>query len=512
MTLYSTFNFWVTRSPDRLAVKTPARSATWRELENASAAIAAGLAELGVGHGDAVGLMLHNGLDFIESLLAVQRLGGRATLLNYHFTPRELVHPISDAAIGVVITEPEHVAQLDLAREQFPRLHVILTGTGGADAVTLDQLRARGGSAPVAEGDENDTALICYSSGTTGFPKGVMLSHRNIREGYLATAIPCGFTPNDRVLISAPLVYTWGVSQYLRESLLPGITATIVDPSAGIDELIDRLIADKITLWSAVPVFFERIAASPRFAGADFSNLRHCVSGGSSLHLLQQWQGKGVPLTQAFGMTETGGGHVAMLPVEYARERIGWAGRPLLGVEMQIADDEGNFLPPDTEGEILVSGPMVMLGYLNNPEETAKAIFGNWLRTGDVGIMDDQGFLKVTGRKKDMLRSGGINVYPAELERILAGIRGLGEFAIIGVRDEKWGEVPMIITNDPEEPDIEALAARCLADLAGFKRPKYLHRYGRPLPRTLSGKIMKQALRAEFSDPPEGVTVLSFRS
>ena len=511
ITLYGMLDFWATRWPDRLAVKSAERSATWGELRRASAAIAAGLADLGVGAGDAVGLLMHNRLDFIETLLAVLRLGARVTLLNIRFTPNELLHPVADAALRVVVTQPDLASALDPARAQFPGLAVVLTEADGG-APSLAGWRAASRTVAPAVIDEADTALICYSSGTTGFPKGVMLSHRNIREGALATAIPCGFTPADRVLISAPLAYTWGISQYLRESLIPGITATVIDPAAGIDELIDVLVTDGITMWSTVPVFFERIAAHPRFAATDFSRLRHAVSGGASLHLLQQWQDKGVPLTQAFGMTETGGGHVTMLFAEHARERVGWVGRALLGVELAIADDDGTFLPPDSEGEILVRGPMVMKGYLNNPDETAQAMLGDWLRTGDVGVMDGEGFLRITGRKKDMLRSGGLNVYPAELERILAGIRGLAEFAVIGVSDPQWGEVPMIVAHDAEAPDLEALAARCLGELAGYKRPRYLLRRETPLPRTFSGKIMKQALRSEYGHPPAAAITLSFRA
>jgi len=511
LTLYRMLRFWAQRWPDRPAVKTATRCATWKELEVASTAIAAGLRDLGVREGDAVGLCMHNALEFVETLLAVLRLGGRVTLLNIRFSPSELLHPVADAALRLVVTQPELLPNLSLARQRHPDLRVVLTSGEGADG-TLADFRARGGHADEAAIDEDATALICYSSGTTGFPKGVMLSHRNVREGALATAIPCGMTPDDRVLISAPLAYTWGIAQYLRESLVTGATATIVDPATGVDELIDLLTGEQITMWSAVPVFFERIAASPRFARADFPHLRHVVSGGASLHLLQQWQGKGVLMTQAFGMTETGGGHVAMLFAEEAKSRIGWAGRALLGVDLAIADDDGNRLPADSEGEILVRGPMVMQGYLNNPEETAAAMLGDWLRTGDVGLMDAAGFLKVTGRKKDMLRSGGLNVYPAEIERVLAGIRGLCEFAVIGVRDATWGEVPMIVTHDSDAPDLEALRQRCLSDLAGYKRPRYIVAYGRPLPRTFSGKIMKHVLRDEFRDPPADAQALRFGS
>lgn len=513
LNLYRMLEFWADRWPDRIAVKAGGRSATWNELRSASAAIAGGLAELGIGEGDSVGILMHNRLEFVETILAVLRLGGRVTVLNVRFTPNEFLHPIGDAAIKFVVTQPELLASLADARRAFSDLRTVLC-EGPADGVTatIDAFRANGVQGEAADVDENATALICYSSGTTGFPKGVMLSHRNVREGGLATAIPCGMTHDDRVLICAPLAYTWGICQYLRESLATGATATIVDPEMGVDEMMDVLVEDRITLWSAVPVFFERIAASPRFASLDLSGLRHVVTGGASLHLLQTWQDKGVPLAQAYGLTESGGGHVAMLFNEDIRSRIGWVGRPLMGVDIMIATDEGRPLSAGQDGEILVRGPMVMQGYLNSPEETARAMSGEWLRTGDIGMMDEAGYLKVTGRKKDMLRSGGLNVYPAEIERVLAGVRGLAEFAVIGVSDERWGEVPMIVTHDPDAPDIDTLTQRCLSGLAGYKRPRYLWAYGKPLPRTFSGKIMKHVLQQEFASPPEGALSLHFKS
>jgi fatty-acyl-CoA synthase len=224
---------------------------------------------------------------------------------------------------------------------------------------------------------------------------------------------------------------------------------------------------------------------------------------------MQQWQGKGVLLTQAYGLTETGG-HVALLFGEDAQGRLGGAGRKLPGVELAIADDDGRFLVAGEEGEILVRGPMIMTGYLNNPEETAKTMLGDWLRTGDIGVIDAAGFLMVTGRKKDMLRSGGLNVYPSELERVLAGICGIEEFAIIGVKDAKWGEVPMIVAHGAVAPDLDALRERCTRELAGYKRPRFLLDYGKPLPRTYSGKIQKQVLRDEFELAPAHATRLSY--
>ncbi len=501
--------FWANRWPDRPAICLSDGSETsWSDLANSTDRIAAGLHSIGIGCGDAVGILMSNRIEFIEAILAILKVGGQVTILNMRFTDTELLHPIKDARLRAVFTEPDFVKLLERGRQECPDLQVITTGPSDS-GIEMRTLRACDDAPPSPLITEDDVALICYSSGTTGFPKGVMLSHRNIREGALATAIPCCITPDDRVLISAPLAYTWGIVQYLRESLVTGCTATLVDPSSGVDELINVLMRDRISMWSAVPVMFEQVAASPRFPELDFSNLRHAISGGASIHLQEQWKNKGVMLSQAYGLSETGG-HVSVLFGEHAKERMDQSGQALPGVDLAIMNDAGDRLPVGEAGEICIRGPMVMRGYLNNPEETARTIVDGWLRTGDIGTLDAEGFLKVTGRSKDMIRSGGLNIYPAELERILAGTAGLEDFAIIPVGDERWGEVPMIICNG-QEPDISSLRERCLQSIASYKRPQYILRYGKSLPRTFSGKIKKHALRDEFPVPPESAVRLEYK-
>ncbi|MFC4313845.1 class I adenylate-forming enzyme family protein [Steroidobacter flavus] len=504
--LHNMLSFWATRWPQRHAIRCAGRDMTWGELHRRSDEIAAGLHRIGVRHGDRVGILMHNRVEFIESMLGVIKAGGAVTLLNVRFTPREMVYPIVDAGIGVVITEPALADLLSEAEHELPKLRVY-----AADPIDgcglLDDLRISGATAPDLQIGSDDVALVCYTSGTTGFPKGAMLTHGNIRESALASNIPSGMTFADRLLVSLPLAYTWASCQYLREAIVTGATATIIEPRSDVDNLIDLLAGEKITAWSSVPVLFERISNSPRFGSVDFSNLRHAVTGGASLHLLRSWQSLGVPITQAYGLTETAG-HVTLLFADDAERKLGTTGRPVMNVDLRIVDEQGAVLEAGQTGEISVRGPTVMKGYLNKPEATATVMEAGWLRTGDMGFFDDEGFLKVVDRSKDMLKSGGLNVYPAELERVLAGVPGLEEFAIIGVRDERWGEVPMIVAHGSRPLDVSKLKECCLRELADYKRPKYVLDHGKPLPRTISGKILKRELRHDYPTAPASATSL----
>jgi fatty-acyl-CoA synthase len=501
MTLHGVLRFWAQRWPDRLAVRCVGKDVSWGELDRVTDRIAAGLAARGVRRGDRIGVLMHNRIEFVETMLGAFKAGAAVTLLNIRFTAREMLHPITDAAIRIVVTEPRLAPALALAVAEQPELQVITTEPYESWP-TFDALRSCAAPAPqVAVGPE-DVALICYTSGTTGFPKGAMLTHGGLRESSLGCAIPTGMTFDDRVLVSLPLAYTWGSCQYLREGLAIGATTIIIEPTSDPGELIDVLERERITAWSAVVVLFERIAQSSRFHSADFSHLREAVTGAASIDLLRTWQQAGVTLTQAYGLTETGG-HATLLFREDAERKLGSSGRAIMNMELRVADEGGEALPAGQAGEILLRGPGIMKGYINNPQETAKTMCGDWLRTGDTGVLDEEGFLWVVDRTKDMLKSGGLNVYPAELERVLAGVPGLEEFAVIGVSDSRWGEVPMIVAHAAQALDLALLKQRCREELADYKRPHYLVEHGEPLPRTVSGKILKRDLRALYAAAPD---------
>jgi fatty-acyl-CoA synthase len=500
--LHEVLRYWARRWPGRLAIRSGGRDITWGELDHSSDEIASGLHAAGVRKGDRVGVLMHNRIEFVQSMLGAWKIGAAVTLLNVRFMPREMVYPVVDAGLGVVITEPSLVGALELAAREVPHLQVF-----SADAAqglrTLDDLRAQGTPLPAVDVQRDDIALVCYTSGTTGVPKGAMISHGNLWASSLARVVPSGINFDDKLLVSLPLAYTGGISNYIRDGLVPGAT-TVLESSFDAQVLMDVIEREKIATWTAVPVLLERIMQHRRFREVDFSALRNVCAGGApvSKFLLRSWRDIGVPITQGYGLTEVSGGFATILFPEEAERKLGSAGRAVLHTGLRIMGVDGRPCAPGEVGEICVQGPTVMQGYLNKPDETQAIMDGRWMRTGDTGFLDEEGFMTVVDRSKDMLISGGLNVYPAELERALADVPGIGEFVVIGVPDASWGEVPMIVAHNCFDLDVEVLKTRLRQELADYKRPRFLVDYGQPLPRTYSGKVQKWQLREAFASVP----------
>jgi len=251
---------------------------------------------------------------------------------------------------------------------------------------------------------------------------------------------------------------------------------------------------------------FENLMNHPRFSHTDLSSVRQAVTGGAtpSLRLLNTFHARGILLVQGYGLTEAGGSHVTLLFGEDAQRKLGFAGRPLPNIGVKVMRSDELQAAAGEPGEIWVHGPTLMSGYLNSPELTSQTLVGGWLKTGDIGFFDGEGYLKIVDRSKDMLISGGLNVYPAELERVLASIPGLKEFAVIGVPDSRWGEVPMLVVAQRLETlNLSELRAFCVSELADYKRPRYIVNHEGPLPRTFSGKIQKAVLRQSYPSVPD---------
>lgn len=508
MNINDLVRYWGRNRPDHDAIIFGDTAVTWRELDAISDALARGLAKRGVRHGDRVGILMTNKPEVAALMLATVKLGAICAPLNFRLKGNELATLIEDADPKVVVADGDLVGLLEEAgrSREFE-----IFALGGEDLPPYSDLLVEDGPVPVADVAGDDPAFICYTSGTTGVQKGALLTHAGILSVGQSACLAHGLTGKDRVLAAAPLVYTGsGISVFMQFVVYPGSTMVLLeefDPERALD-ILEKY---QVTATTMVPVIWERMMTLPRFGEARLAEFSFAGAGGAPvrLDLLEAFRSRGIPLTQVYGLTEASG-LAASMRYEDAVSRPGFAGLPLLGTDIRIAAAEGGFAGPDEVGEILVKGPHVMKGYWRRPEETAETVVDGWLRTGDVGLQDGQGFLKLIDRSKDMLISGGLNVYPAEIERVLAGVEGVAELAVIGVPDEQWGEVPMVVLrcDGDQEEVLSRLAAVSKEQLAGFKQPRHAIVSDEPLPRTFSGKLSKVVLRERYDKVPEHAVLL----
>lgn len=484
--------YWARWQPDEIALRFEGTYSTWRELDRRTDALASGLYALGLHHGERVGLLLGNRPEFIEICLAAWKLGAVPVPMNVRYTAPEVAYVVADAGCRVVVGEP---ALADGLRDVHHRQPVLM-----ADELTPHYLAT---APPAVDVAATDAATICYTSGTTGDPKGAVLTHRSWNATGHGWTASMGFGQHDRMLLPFPLAFTGGFAVW-QMAYWSG--ARLVLERAFVPDRTIELLADEgITGFMAVPAIFQALADHPRWNEVDLSAWKVACSGGAVVppSLLAQVQQRGIPMLQSYTLTESSASGT-VLPARDATRKLGSAGVPMINEAVRIADEAGRVLPVDEVGEIQLRGPNVMAGYWNKPQATADTILpGGWLRTGDLGRLDDEGYLYVVDRAKDMLISGGLNVYPAEIERVLAGLPGVVEVAVIGVPDDRWGETPAVIavTTGAGITGDDVLAA-CRDRLADFKLPRYLVVRDEPLPRNMSGKVLKRELRTEYADLP----------
>lgn len=495
---------WARWQPDALALRWApglpgASDLTWRELLERTEQLAAAFAVAGVERGDRVAILMVNRPEWVLTALATLRLGGIVVPLNVRFTAPEIAYVVRDAGCRMLVTDGALEPGTSAVREEQPGTTVLL-----AEELT-DAMAASAGVAVADHRSQwDDPAFICYTSGTTGDPKGAVLTHGswNIASQGWAQAIE--LTPNDRVYLPFPLAFTGGLAVWLFTYWAGA--RTVLDAAPDPDRTLDLFEHERLTALLAVPVIHQQLVDHPRFDGADLSSWRVACSGGASVPqpLIAAVQARGVPMLQGYSLTEASAA-ATILPGHDARRKLGSAGLPIPHGRIGVVDEIGAPLGPGEVGEIVVGGLQIMSGYWNRPEESAAALRDGWLHTGDLGFLDDEGYLTVVDRAKDMLISGGLNVYPAEIERVLAGLPGLVEVAVIGVPDRRWGETPAVVAVPAPgvELDGSAVLDACEGVLADFKLPRYLVVRDAPLPRNMSGKVLKRDLRDEYADLPD---------
>lgn len=482
---------WIERharfAPGAVAIRFEGAAISYAELAGRVARAAAVLAGLGVKRDDAVAWLGLNHPATLVLLFACARLGAMLVPLNWRLAPPEHARVLADCPPRVLFAEP---AFADHARS--------IEGAIAATEISVLEKAAEG--SVEQRGCENSPLLLCYTSGSTGAPKGVVLTQRAILWNAVNSTHMHDLTSADRVLTTLPMFHVGGMNIQTTPALHAGASVTLhakFDPAAAL-EAIER---ERITLAVLVPAQLSALMELPRWKSADLSSLRMITTGSTivSEAFVRKVSARGIPVIQVYGSTETCP-VAAYVRAGDALRKAGSAGAPALHCEVKVVDEDGAELSPGGDGEILVRGPNVATGYWNAPAETAQTFAGGWYRSGDIGHFDDEGHLYVVARRKDMIISGGENIYPAEVESVLLECPAIEDVCVVGRMDARWGEtVVAAVVLKPGRRMTEAEAMALFEGrIARYKHPREV-RFLERLPRSALGKVQKEAVRAALS-------------
>jgi long-chain acyl-CoA synthetase len=437
---------------------------------------------LGVGAGDVVAVMLPNQVEFVVAMFAAWRLGAAITPVKPSLTNSEATHQIVDSGSKLIVNASGEAVVADVT------------------AISVDALRGGARHAGKPLDDPDALALLIYTSGTTGLPKGVMLDHANIVAMSEMGRHSLKVTSSDHCMLVLPLFHVNGILVSVLTPLLVGGRVTIRE-RFDIETFFDDIERFRPTYFSAVPTIYALLNALPNHIKPDTSSLRYGICGAApaSAELLKSFEARyGFPLIEGYGLSEGTCGST-INPLNGLR-KPGTVGLPFIGQRIAIAGVDGTHLPPGEAGEVLIHGLNVMRGYLGKPEETAKTIVNGWLHTGDIGRIDEDGYLSIVGRLKEMIIRGGENIYPKEIEDVLSEVSGVMEAAVIGAPDEVLGEVVIAyVAYRPGTVGTEAeLNEHCASRLTRYKRPIAINVID-SLPKNAVGKLDKLKLKAMWA-------------
>jgi fatty-acyl-CoA synthase len=479
------------------------RSLSYQQLDTRVGQVAAYLQQLGIGRGDRVAFLALNSTDISDLVFACWRLGASALALNFRLTAPELAFIVEDAAPRAILVDTA-LAELAADLKAETRIeHWIQTDGRGGHSPFEDALAGQTPRfAPEIGNLLSDEAMLMYSSGTTGKPKGVIITHEMMT--FAGINAQTGFDMNRSTvsLAAMPLFHIGGLVMVtnaiyaggmavVQRAFEPGQTlATFNDPELG------------VTSFLGVPAMYNAMKAHPDVETTDFSRMVTMLAGAETVpaSLVEWWMERGIYIQEGYGMTETAASSCA-LPKACVATKVGSAGKPLMHSEIRIVREDGSTADPDELGEIWMRGPTVTPGYWNRPEANQESFVDGWFRSGDIGCRDPDGFIYIEDRIKDMYISGGENVYPAEVENVLYAFDQVAEAAIIGVPDPQWGETgcAVIVLKDGADLELGEIHEACSRSLAKFKWPRHLT-VVEALPRNATGKVLKFELRKSIPE------------
>jgi len=499
------FNDWLCRrrlyGPDRIAVVDTATGErlSYRELNRRACALATWLlSEAGLKRGDRVACVSTNRLEYLDLFFACGKIGAILVPLNFRLPEGALTEMIRDCRPRMVVVE-ESWQEFGLSCERNGLVERVLeVGERGIDAIVSASARIEFDEiTPFYQAEINETAMVLYTSGTTGKSKGAMISWRQIHWNAVNTTIGLALTQADVSFLNTPLYHTGGWHVLFTPLIHLGGCVVLqkqFDP-AQCNALISR---ERITILFGIPTMLRMMMDAQNFAEADFSSIRFAICGGEPcpIPLIRTYEAKGVPIRQGYGLTEAGP-NCFSLPAEEAIRKEGSVGFPNFHIETRIERDDGEAADPGEVGELLMRGPHAFSGYWNDPESTRETLVNGWVRTGDLFKRDEENFHFVVGRKKEMFISGGENVFPAQIEKVLYRHPAIAQVAVVGISDSRWGEVgcAFVVLRDGAEASAQEILEWSREFLAGYQRPKHLI-LCTELPVGHSGKIDKNALRS----------------
>ncbi|NJL56044.1 long-chain fatty acid--CoA ligase [bacterium] len=464
------------------------------------------LRRLSIAQGDRVAVYATNSTEYLDIWMACGKIGAILQNLNWRLTSHELRDLIEDAGPRILIYSGEFIEQINAMRSTLTCVEVFVALNDSADPG--DHLFSEREHEPdilTAHPDlvPDSPWVICYTGGTTGLPKGAVLTHGNMTWNSINTVMSWGLDQNDVAILNAPLFHTGGLNVFTLPLVHMG-GKNIVCKGFDVDQVFDLIRDAGVTVFFGVPTMFVMMQQHPRWGEADFSGLKIVISGGAPcpMPVFEKFWAKGVDFKTGYGLTEAGPNTFALPPADVQR-KPGAVGFPLFHIDVRTVRADGSACDAGEAGELLIRGPHVTPGYWNNPQATAEAIRDGWLHTGDLAVYDDEGYYTIIGRLKDMIISGGENIYPAEIESVIHAHEAVAEAAVIGLPDPRWGEVgcAVVVVKTGHALTEDDLIAFMRARMASYKVPKSVV-FVDELPKTGPGKIDKKHLAERLTVKP----------
>jgi acyl-CoA synthetase (AMP-forming)/AMP-acid ligase II len=485
------------RFPQKTAIYYKNESLTYSQLDVRSTKLANGLLALGLKPGDRVGILLPNCPDYIVFAIACAKAVLCMVPINYRFTPMEIALQINDSGAKAIIFDDIYTNTL--LQTSLPKELISICRNGIGGELDFDELIDLASSENLTlQANESDLFYLGYTSGTTGKPKGGMVTQKNRALAYHYWALEFGITSDDIALHCGPFHHTAPFTFTLTQLFMGG--QVVLLDSFDAKAALQAIAKHGVTWAFMVPFMLERVLEEKRnlLDDLDFSSLKMLISGASPLStrtkeaICEEFLGSG--LHEFYGATEAG--VVTNLKPKDQSRKIRCVGQPVADIEIQIRDEDGNVKNPNEIGDIWLRGPTLFEGYFNDPEKTAEVKQNNWCNLGDIGRVDEEGFLYLIDRQKDVIKSGGVNIYPIEIEEVILRDTAVKECAVVGMLDQRWGESTQafIVTDESMETISARLNSLCQKYLADYKCPKKIHRID-SLPRNANGKVLKRVLR-----------------